>query len=71
MGIGIASAERTGGPLRDRLDMTGAYSASREGKRLNMLGFNNAGHHLIDGSSNAAASSIAPSTTNDRDHRDL
>jgi hypothetical protein len=28
-------------PRRDRGDLGGVYSASREGKRLNMLGFNN------------------------------
>ena len=28
-------------PRRDRTDITGVYSASREGKRLNMLGFDN------------------------------
>ena len=77
MGIGLSSAERTGAAIRDRLDMPGTYSASREGKRLDMLGFNNAGRHLLgDGinSSNhaaAAGSSIAPSTTNEREHRDL
>ena len=75
MGIGLASADRPA--IRDRLDMPGTYSASRDGKRLDMLGFNNAGRHLIgengNSSNNAAAasSSIAPSTTNEREHRDL
>ena len=49
MGIGVSSVERPGGAMRDRPEVVGAYSASREGKRLNMLGFNNAGHHLLDG----------------------
>ena len=82
MGIGVSSAERPGGVMRDRPEAVGAYSASREGKRLNMLGFNNnqttatnynaTGHnHLLDGS-NAASNSIGvPNSTNDRDHRDL
>ena len=41
MGVGMASAERANGPapIRDRVEV-GAFSASREGKRLNMLGFN-------------------------------
>ena len=40
MGLGM-SAERA--PVRDRTSelLSGNYSASREGKRLNMLGFNN------------------------------
>ena len=40
MGLGV-SAERA--PIRDRTSelLVGNYSASREGKRLNMLGFNN------------------------------
>lgn len=40
MGLGM-SAERA--PMRDRASelIVGNYSASREGKRLNMLGFNN------------------------------
>ena len=40
MGLGM-SAERA--PVRDRTSelLVGNYSASREGKRLNMLGFNN------------------------------
>ena len=40
MGLGM-SAERA--PIRDRTSelLVGNYSASREGKRLNMLGFNN------------------------------
>lgn len=50
MGIGLASAERPGGAIRDRADLSGTYSASREGgKRLNMLGFNNAGQQMILG----------------------
>ena len=39
MGVGMASAERNTGPVRDRGEV-GNFSASREGKRLNMLGFN-------------------------------
>lgn len=45
MSMGLASADRPHG--RDRADIGGAaaFSASREGKRLNMLGFNS---HLLD-----------------------
>ncbi len=56
MGIGLAgttSAERPAG--RDHSDIastTAAYSASREGKRLNMLGFNS---HLLERDGGAAA----------------
>lgn len=71
--LAVTSAERPTGPaIRGDREVAGAYSASREGKRLNMLGFSNpAHHHLLDGSSNAAASSIVPNSTNEREHRDL
>jgi len=40
MGLaGAMTAEQP--PRRDRTDIAGVYSASREGKRLNMLGFEN------------------------------
>ena len=78
MGIGFSSAERTGAAIRDRLDMPGTYSASREGKRLDMLGFNNAGRQLLgdngiisNNGAAAAGSSIVPNSTNEREHRDL
>ena len=49
MGIGLAGAVSADRPVgRDHTEIgsaTAAYSASREGKRLNMLGFNS---HLLD-----------------------
>ena len=56
--MGLSSAERPA--LRDRAEVIGAYSASREGKRLNMLGFN----------APSATHAQHPSSNNDRD-RDL
>ena len=79
MGIGLASAERPTGAIRDRADLSGTYSASREGgKRLNMLaggGFNNAGQQMILGEGAAAGNSsttaAAANAATIPDHRDL
>ena len=56
MGIGLAGAQSVERPPgRDHSEIastTAAFSASREGKRLNMLGFNS---HLMDREGAAAA----------------
>lgn len=57
-------------PARDRSDAAGGtYSATRDGRRLNMLGFNN---HLLDREGAGNRNIGAPlATTNERDHRDV
>ena len=66
LGVSMGSAERQ--PARDRGEIAAnsAFSASREGKRLNMLGFNS---HLLE--RDAALNQQMPASTNERDHRDL
>lgn len=59
--MGVLSAERA--PVRDRDGLQGVFSASREGKRLNMLGFNT-NNLLENGRDNQAQNSL----TNDRHH---
>ena len=57
--------------MRDRSDHLGAFSATRDGKRLNMLGFNT---HLLDRDSAVPGNRNLGqplATTNERDHRDV
>ena len=55
----------------DRTEGVGAFSATREGKRLNMLGFNS---HLLERDSAGPGNRNMGqplATTNERDHRDV